>query len=127
MLTPDQSRASDGTVPRLSGSDSANASPPGTRRAEEIHVRNFDVSRTYHLTVEVRENGRLVFANRYHLSPGKTASERDRLPPGEYDITVELDGLRRQTVRCRIDGTPERTALVQVGNGTLSLTEGLYQ
>ncbi len=127
MLTPDQSSAGNGAAQRLSVLDRGKADSPGTRRAEEIHIRNFDVSRAYNLTVEVRENGRLVFANRYHLTPGETASELDRLPPGEYEITVELDGLRRQTVHCRIDETPERTALIQVGNGALSLTEGLYQ
>lgn len=96
------------------------------RRSEELHIRNFDVSRAYDLTVEVHDSDGLVFANRYYLTPGKTASETERLPPGEYGIRVELDGRRQTSARCTIDGTPDRTALIEVGNGTVSVTEGLY-
>jgi hypothetical protein len=103
----------------------AKTSTPATR-SEEIYVRNFDISRTYHLTVEVRDSKGLVFGNRYRLTPGKTVSELGQLPPGEYEIHVELDGRRRQTVRCEVDGTLDKTALIEVGNGTVSVTEGLY-
>jgi hypothetical protein len=96
------------------------------RRSEEIHVRNFDVRRSYDLTIEVRDDQGLVFANRYHLTPGKTISELDRLAPGEYEVRVQLDGRRRQTTVCEIGESPEQTALVEVGNGTVSVTEGLY-
>jgi len=98
-----------------------------TRRSEEIHIRNFDVTRAYDLTIEVRDSQGLVFANRYYLEPGATVSELGRLPPGVYDVRVELDGRRSVTCRCEIDDTPDRTALIEVGNGTVSVTEGLYQ
>jgi hypothetical protein len=100
---------------------------PGATRSEEIHVRNFDFQRGYDLRVEVRDDRGLAFANRYHLTPGKTVSEIDQLPPGEYEVRVELDGRRQRTIRCEIDGTPDRTALIEVGNGTVSVTEGLYR
>jgi hypothetical protein len=96
------------------------------QRSEEIHVRNFDVRRSYDLTIEVRDDQGLVFANRYHLTPGKTVSELDRLAPGEYEVRVQLDGRRHRTTVCEIDETPEKTALIEVGNGTVSVTEGLY-
>lgn len=96
-------------------------------RSEELHIRNFDVRRSYDLTVEVRDDQGLVFANRYHLTPGSVASELDRIPAGAYELTVKLDGRRDQTATCEIDDTPEKTALIEVGNGTVSVTEGLYQ
>jgi sarcosine oxidase gamma subunit len=96
------------------------------QRSEEIHVRNFDVRRSYDLTIEVRDDQGLVFANRYHLTPGKTVSELDRLSPGEYEVRVQLDGRRDQTTVCEIGESPAQTALVEVGNGTVSVTEGLY-
>jgi len=125
MLT--HTSSSDRTGHRSPAADDAETGGGATRRAEEIHIRNFDVRRSYDLTVEVHEDCRPVFADRYHLPPGQTASELGRLPPGEYEVTVELDGLHLRTARCRIDGTPERTALIQVGNGTVSVREGLYQ
>lgn len=104
----------------------AEARSPATQRSEEIHIRNFDTRRTHSLTIKVRDSQGLVFANRYQLTPGKTASELGQVPPGEYEIHVKLDGRRRQTARCEVDGTLDKTVLVEVGNGTVSVTEGLY-
>jgi hypothetical protein len=96
-------------------------------RSEEIHIRNFDVRRSYDLTVRIYDSGDLAFASRYHLTPGKTESEAGRLQPGEYEVVVELDGRRQARERCRIDATPDRTALVELGNGTVSITQGHYR
>lgn len=98
-----------------------------TPRSEELHVRNFDVSRAYDLTVRIYGGQKLAFASRYHLTPGKTESETDRLRPGEYEVVAELDGRRQERARCRIGGTPDRTALVELGNGTVSITQGHYR
>lgn len=108
------------------GQTGAETDDPVTGRSEEIHIRNFDVSQSYHLTVSVSDGERTVLRNRYHLPPGKTESVLGRLPASEYEVRVTLDGLRQQTIRCAIDGTPRGTALIEVGNGTLSVSEGLY-
>lgn len=122
-----QDEPGDNTGHRFTTGNSTETSHRVARRSEEIHIRNFDVDRAYDLTMEVRDSEGLVFANRYHLTPGKTVSELGRLPPGEYEVHVELDGRRQQTALCEIDGTPDRTALIEVGNGTVSVTEGLYR
>lgn len=127
MLTPDQYESATKTDDRTTTEEPAESNRSVARRSEEIHVRNFDVNRAYDLTIEVRDAHGLVFANRYSLTPGKTVSELGRLPPGSYDVRVELDGRRQRTTRCEIDGTPEGTALIEVGNGTVSVTEGLYR
>jgi hypothetical protein len=93
---------------------------------EAIHVRNFDVMRSYDLTVQIRDSSGLVFANRYYLTPGKTASEFGRMDAGEYEVHVELDSRRIERARCEIDDTPDGTARIEVGNGTVSVSEGLY-
>jgi len=125
MLRPDYHDSEHGTDHRAASEEREASSV--AQRSEEIHVRNFDVTRAYDLTVEVRDSRGLAFATRYYLTPGKTVSELGRLPPGEYEVHVELDGRREQTAVCEIDGTPVGTALIEVGNGTVSVTEGLYQ
>lgn len=107
-------------------SEHARRESTAAERTENIHIRNFDVNRAYDLTVRVRDDGEIVFASRYYLTPGKTEHELDRLRPGEYDVVVELDSHRRETARCAIGSSPDATALVEVGNGTVSVTEGLY-
>ncbi len=126
MLVPDESE-SEGTASHVTRKRKTETRCEVARRCEEIHIRNFDTSRSYNLTVEVRNSKGLVFASRYYLTPGKTVSELGQLPPDEYTVSVELDGRRQQTVRCDIDETPGQTALIEIGNGTVSVTEGLYQ
>jgi hypothetical protein len=92
----------------------------------DLFVRNFDTTRTNHLTVRVRDDDGIVFASRYALTPGKTECEVGRLGPGEYDVIVELDSQRRERATCQIGPGPEKTILVEIGNGTVSVTQGLY-
>jgi hypothetical protein len=99
---------------------------PAAVASADLFIRNFDTTRTNHLTVRIRDDDGIVFASRYALTPGKTECEADRLDPGEYDVIVELDSQRRERATCQIGPGPEKTALVEIGNGTVSVTQGLY-
>ena len=96
-------------------------------RSEELHIRNFDIRRSYDLTVRFERDGHVVFCEQYYLTPGKTVTEIDRIWPGEYEVVVELDGRRREAAICRVGPAPDDTTLVEVGNGTVSITEGHYR
>lgn len=97
-----------------------------TTHSEEIHIRNFDYNQSYDLTLSVRMDGESTLSNTYHLTPGRRISEIYQLPAGIYEVEVSLDSDQTETARCEIGSTPERTALIEVGNGTVSLTQGLY-
>lgn len=127
MQTPDYHEGTPKTEKHPSTANSTEAERRVADRSEEIHIRNFDISRSYDLTVRVEDSAGLVFARRYHLSPGKTVSVCGQLSPGEYEVDATLEGRRRRSIRCEIDGTPQGTALIEVGNGTISLTDGLYR
>jgi hypothetical protein len=95
---------------------------------EDIHVRSHDHRWAYDLDIDVqRADGKSVFEKRYYVTPGETVGEVDILPPGEYDITVTVDNDHTAERRCRIDASAAHTAVVEVGNGVLSLTEGLNE
>jgi hypothetical protein len=96
-------------------------------RSEEIHVRNYDPYRGYDLDVVVADRADApAFAETFYLRPGATESVIDTLDPGRYDVTIVLDSLRRKTATCEIGPAPEHTALVELGHGIASVTEGLY-
>jgi hypothetical protein len=67
----------------------------------------------------------VAFEADYHLQPGDADSEVDALPAGTYEIRATLDNETRKTATCRIGSDPDRTAVIEVGNGVLSVTEGL--
>lgn len=102
------------------------ATGPEVVGSEDIHVRNYDHQWGYDLSVEVvDDDGDVVFEQRYYLQPGRLESELDVVPAGEYEIRATLDNLEQASKPCRIDAAPEHTVVIEVGNGALSLTEGL--
>jgi hypothetical protein len=97
-----------------------------TARTEDIHVRSYAHEWAYDVTVEIATpDGDVVFDTDYYLQPGDAESELDALPPGEYEIRATLDNETRETAQCHISPSPHRTAVIEVGNGVLSVTEGL--
>ena len=93
---------------------------------EAIHVRNYDHDRGYEVDVEVEtEDGEVPFQRRYQLQPGQIVSEYDVLSEGNCVVMVTLDDTRERALECRIGESPEHTATIEVGNGALSLVEGL--
>lgn len=100
---------------------------PASRQTEDLHVRNYDVRRTYDVAVSAEsDSGTREFERRYTLRPGQCRSLTGVLPDGTYDVTVALDPVSEETVACRIGPAPEATALVEVGNGVVSVSQGLY-
>ena len=93
---------------------------------EQLHLRSHDHRRGYDISVTVRSvDGEQLFECRYYLQPGETVSEHGVLPSGEHQLTVTLDNDHSETLWCHIDASPAHTAVVEVGNGVLSVTEGL--
>jgi hypothetical protein len=105
---------------RRTGADSRAA------RSEDVHVRSYAHEWAYDVSVEIATpDGDVAFAADYYLQPGDAESELDALPPGEYEIRATLDNDTRRTATCQVGPSPARTAVIEVGNGVLSLTEGL--
>jgi hypothetical protein len=95
-------------------------------RSEDLHVRSYAHEWAHDVTVEVlTPDGDVAFEADYYLLPGDAESEVDALPAGEYEVRATLDNDARETATCRIGPEPDRTAVVEFGNGVLSLTEGL--
>jgi hypothetical protein len=91
---------------------------------EALVLRNHDHDRGYDLRVTVADDAETVLAERYYLRPGATESVLTSLPTAAYRVTVTLDGRKRCRRACHIGSRPSRTAVVEVGNDALSLTEG---
>lgn len=46
------------------------------------------------------------------------------LRDGVYEIQATLDNGHREVLHYRVDASPAHTAVIEVGNGVISLTEG---
>jgi|GEM_PF-1562210 len=96
-------------------------------RSEDIYVRNYDPTWGYDLKVTALGSGdEPVFESRYYCQPGEGISVENVLAPAEYEVCVELDNRHEVRAECRVSSAPEHTIHVELGNGTVSLSEGLY-
>jgi hypothetical protein len=110
-----------------SGTDNrTDPSRASSEAAEEIYIRNYDHQWGYDLDLVVTTpDGDVVFRKRYYLQPGQTVSEHDPLPSADYEFHVTLDNSQEESRQCRVDSSLDHTAVIEVGNGVLSVTEGL--
>lgn len=123
-----QHEAASTSRPRGRGRTDAAAITDRAPLTEDLLVRSYDHRRAYDVDVEIRhEDGSLAFHERYYLQPGATVSVTDRLPGGCYQVRVTLDNRQERVLLSRIDDAPEHTAVVEVGNGAVSLTDGLLR
>jgi hypothetical protein len=111
------------------GSTAASECAPRTdvrqaARSEDIHIRNYDRSRSYDLTVTVHGDGDPLFEASYHLYPGQVGTVSGVLDPAEYRVTVEFEDGPPVRAECRVSNAPEHTVYVQVGNGLVSVSDG---
>jgi hypothetical protein len=105
-----------------------NTPPRSTVRSEDIYLRNYDPYQAYDLALTVTDpDGRTAFENTYHFRPGQIKSVEGVLPPGEYEVTAELDNRHGNTVDCRVGPSADETIHVELGNGIASITEGLFR
>lgn len=92
---------------------------------EAVKLRNYDHWEGHSLHVTVgRSNGEPALAERHYLTPGQSARLRGPLAPGYYEVRVRVDGVERVRTHCRLDDTTSNTAVVEVGNGVVSVAEG---
>jgi len=101
--------------------------PPSARSTEDVLIRNHDFQWGYDLEVTVTDaNGESVHDERYYLQPGETKSEFGLLDPGNYEFHVVLDNRRELTTRVDVDDATDGV-LVELGNGAVSVHDGLYE
>ena len=101
--------------------------PPSARSTEDVLIRNHDFQWGYDLEVTVtRADWETVHDERYYLQPGETKSEFGLLDPGNYEFHVVLDNRRELTTRVDVDDATDGV-LVELGNGAVSVHDGLYE
>lgn len=89
---------------------------------EDLLLRNYDGETGHTVTIRLASDGQAVFQDAVRLSPGETRSVMDAVAPGRYEVDVRVDGGRTASEQCRIGPDLAATALVELGNGIVSIT-----
>lgn len=111
----------DPEVPKPSLTD-----PKAERQSGKLVLRSHDHQRYYDIEVTITDqSGTQVYQDRFALFPEETESISDPIPSGTVTITATSKTAQQRTLETRLDSSPDQTAVVEVGNGILSLTAGL--
>ena len=98
-------------------------------RREDIHIRNYDFRQGYdlELTVINTQTEQTVYDDRFYFQPGQDKSLQNLLDAGIYRVSVQLDDGETKLMTCEIDTFPQGGILIELGNGQVSVTEGIYR
>lgn len=97
----------------------------GPTAFDVVRVQNYDHRRRHDVVIVVdTPDGTQVLTDRLSLPPGGSDRTRAVLPPDEYDLRVEVDGVERTRRTCRLSRSPSETAVIELGNGAVSVISG---
>ena len=97
----------------------------GVGVSDEILVlRNYDGQTTHDVRVTFLDaNDDVALQRQYTVAPLGVTSVARRLERGVYRVTATVDGTYVARADCLVGSGPHETAIVEVGNGVVSLTE----
>lgn len=100
---------------------------------ESIVLKNYDGTTTHSVTVRLRDSdGSVAFERTCELGPSTTASIQTRLLRGVYIVEARREHESTSTDDpgdsrpVLIGSAPDETALVELGNGLVSVSEGVF-
>lgn len=109
--------------PPRAAADESEQSPPS---GEAVVVRNYDSSVEHHVTVRLLDrNDELVVSRTKPVPPQSVVSLSAELDRGVYRVHVRVDDERLTTAECVVGSGPTETALVELGNGVVSVVDGI--
>lgn len=90
-------------------------------------ARNYDGSRPHEIDVRFLDaDDDVAFKRTFALEPMETLTVRTRLERAVYLVEARLDGDGTADAECLVGSGPNETALVETGNGTVSVAEGVF-
>jgi hypothetical protein len=95
-------------------------------RDDTLVIRNYDGRTSHEITVRFVDAGDEVALERtYALSPGDVVSVATRVERGVYRVEAHTEDGTFVGTECLVGTGPDETALVEVGNGLVSVSEGV--
>jgi hypothetical protein len=92
---------------------------------EALVVRNYDATETT-VVVTFHEDDKRLLQRQYTLAPDGCVSFVTPFRRAVYDVTARvLDG-DEDSAECLLGDAPSEAALVEVGNGLVSVADGIY-
>jgi len=111
---------------RRSDASDAGREPRRLVSDRSLVVRNYDGTEDHEIRVTfLGPDGDRAFARTLAVAPLETVAVETRLDRAVYRVRARVDGDDTDSAECLVGSGPDETALVETGNGTVNVTEGI--
>jgi hypothetical protein len=94
---------------------------------ECLTLRNYDDDRAHEIQIRfIHHNGDVVLARTVSVPPRETVSIHPRVERAMYRVTARLENGETATADCLLGSDPSECAMVETGNGLLSVVDGPF-
>jgi hypothetical protein len=98
-----------------------------TPSPESVSVRNYDAATANTLTVRLVDSRDEVVVDRsVRVEPSETVSMRLPVDRATYRVEATLEEAASDSVECLIGENPEERAVIECGNGVVTVTAGRH-
>lgn len=99
---------------------------PSPVTGECLLIRSYDGRRQHQVTVRLHDTeDEIAFQGNYTVPPLGVVAVRECIDRGVYGVDVSIDGDTGASADCLVGSDPTETALVEFGNGLVSVSEGV--
>jgi hypothetical protein len=115
-------------IPQTKSDSSASDRPDRrTPSSESVSVRNYDAARVNTLSVRLVDSRDEVVVDRsVRVEPSETVSMRLPIDHATYRVEATLEEQASDSAECPIGDTPEERAVIECGNGVVTVTAGRH-
>lgn len=94
---------------------------------ESLVLRNYDTEETHTLDVTLLDpSGDVAFDRTVTVDPRATVCIETRLERAVYRVSAHLETGTMARTDCLIGSGPDECAVIETGNGTVSVSDGLF-
>lgn len=102
---------------------------PATLRVDDqsLVLRNYDADETHSISITfVDPDDNIAFDRSITVDPLATVSIETRLERAVYRVTVRTEEESTASADCLVGSGPDECAVVETGNGTVTVSDGLF-
>ena len=109
-----------------SGQDIPNNSQKRQNGEQTLVIRNYDASKTYTVHVQVHNAaGKCVCERTLQATPSRAVTVEMCCEAATYTITAQIETGSVDMAECRVGSGVDQTALIETGNGSVRVADGL--
>ncbi|ERG91532.1 MAG: hypothetical protein J07HQW1_01566 [Haloquadratum walsbyi J07HQW1] len=108
------------------GCDTTSSTQRQQNDEQTLVIRNYDASEIHTIHVQVHDTGgKCVLERTLQVNPSRAVTMNMCCDAATYTITAQIETGSVDMTECRIGTSMDKTALIETGNGSVRVADGL--